>query len=119
MYNNVYLKVSRGKENQIVFSLFQHTGNLFEYEYIELHNTVNGAMKHEVEEMAKITKLPSEIVTTWMDKWYKLNNYKLGFLTRLAEYYKHSNNPYENFLNDIEDLCNNQWYNINAERIIA
>lgn len=43
MLNNVYMKVSRGKENQIVVDLIKHTGNLFEYEYIEMHNTVDGA----------------------------------------------------------------------------
>lgn len=107
MINNVYMKVSRGKKNQIVIDLIKHTGNLFEYEYIEMHNTVDGAKKYKVEDMARITKLPSEIVTTWMNKWYKINNYKIGFFTRLAEYFKNSNNPYENFIDEVENNINN------------
>lgn len=119
MLNNIYMKVSNGKEKQIVFELLKHTGSLFEYECVEIHNTVEGAMKNRVENMGKIYKLPNEIATTWMDKWYKIDNYKLGFFTRLAEYFKDSNNPIENFINEIENnINNNQNWTMKVEKVI-
>lgn len=117
MYNNILLKVSRGKNNQIDILVLKHTENLFEYEYIEIHNTIDGAMKYIVKNMAKIKKLPSEIKSTWMDRWYKVNYYNLGFFTRLAEYYKDSDNPFQNFINDIENINNSQNFTITVEKI--
>lgn len=113
----VILKVNRCKNNQIDISVLKHTGELFTYEYLETYNTVDGAMKYKAENMAHIRKLPSEMYSNENSRWYYINNYKIGHFTQLAEHYKNSNNPFDNFINDIDKMKNNSWNQMNSEVI--
>ena len=106
----VILKVDRCKNNQIDISIYKHTENLFEYKYIETHNTVDGMIKYEAKNMAKLRILPTEMRSSKNTKWYEINNYnKMNFFTDLAEHYKDSIKPFDYFIRDVEKMQDNSW----------
>jgi hypothetical protein len=98
----VYLRITKGINNSLHFSLFKYTGELFRYKYIEDGNSYNSEYNKC---SATVQLFPEDRKSDFSCKWYEIKNYGgFGFITKLAKYVSDSNNPYENFIEEIESM---------------